>query len=140
MIKEAEDRHTQQLEQMEKEKNAPYLIIDGVVSSGNAKTISFFVKNLTENIAQDVAVFNVRIENPDGTVYWSEEKTYSTTYIDLKKDFKIEIKTPGISEQTQRILFDVELYDIFGEIHRYIAVGSFLKHKTWPVFVVRRQK
>ena len=139
VIKEAEDKHTRLLEQMEKEKNAPYLIIDNVVSSGNAKKISFAVKNLTDNIAQDVTVINARIENSDGTVCWAEDKTYSTPYVDSKKEFKIEIITCGVTDQTQRILFEVEMYDIFGEIHRYTAVGSFLKHKNLPTFVMKRK-
>lgn len=139
-IQQADDKHTQLLEQMEKEKNAPFLVLTDLVVSGHSIGIELSLRNLNNNIAQDVTVRNAKIVNSDGTVAWKDVESYSTAYIHCQKDFRFKILTPGITDPTQRIIFDVELYDIFGELHRYTAVGVFLENRSWPTFVMKKER
>ncbi len=140
VIKEENNKHTAILERMEKAKNQPFLVIDEVSGQENAKDLSFYVKNMSNNIAHNITFFNFCIIDNAGNVVKKMNKKANTDFLTCSSKYRINLANPPFSEKTHRICFDIQYYDMLGEKHELNAIGIFADTITVPKFTLLKGK
>lgn len=127
VIREKNDKHTEILERMEREKNAPYLVIDNITSYKNAGDITLSVRNVSENIAQKITVSEVHILDKENNIIWNKLDMDSVEYLCKDMSLIINLTNPEISDIMCRIEFAIKYYDKFNKIHICKAIGHFVE-------------
>lgn len=123
VIKEENDKHTALLERMEREKNNAHLMIRDAVSFKNAGNISLQLKNVSENMALNIILSDLSIEDEGGGVYWNSDQDYAVDYLKPMMGSRIDLKNPEIPSERCRVTFRINYRDVLGETHRCRAVG-----------------
>lgn len=139
IIKEENDKHTALLERMEREKNAPYLFIEDVVGHGNASDLTFSLKNISENIAKDITIFQFHIIDKNNNVRWSSKKEYHIPYLNHTHSEKIRLFNEGVVDEEERVCFCITYHDKFDNIYNCEVVGQFTNGVTIPHFVIEEK-
>lgn len=137
VIEEVNSKHTALLERMEREKNAPFIIISDVVGHGNASDLTFFVKNISENIAKEISISNFIVVNKEGTTRWKSDKIYQIPYLSYLSSEKIHLHNPAILDSAECICFCITFYDKFDEMHKCEVIGQFTDNVTIPHFKIK---
>ncbi len=123
VIKEENDKHTALLERMEREKNNAHLMIQDAVSFKNAGNISLQLKNVSENMALNIIISGLAIENREGRAFWNSDQEYAIDYLKPMTGMRMDLKNPEIPSEKYRFIFRITYRDVLGEAHRCRAVG-----------------
>lgn len=115
IIKTESDKHTKLLEDMEKQKNMPILYFGASVMSGNCCNLGLYIENISDNIATDIYISNIRILNEDGSEFWDNKKEQHIPHLKARRE--ITLKNPGLTNINQYFAFHLKYQDKFGEIH-----------------------
>lgn len=124
-ISEANDKHTALLEQMEREKNAPRFIFEECVVLGRASNLTFEIINVTDNISQDISLSNFSLINEAGEAYWNSEHLVKISYLGPLMKYKVELRTEGIKESNDQLIFTIKYSDIFDTKYEKKVLGYF---------------
>lgn len=138
-LNEANEKHTAQLEQMERDLNAPHIVIEDCVVIGTAYRLKFKIKNVSDNIAQDFCISDFTLIHSDGTSFWNSSEKYYEHYLGPSMIKKIELITPGITELDTILTFKISFIDIFGTKCERKAIGYFSDGIQNLRFIVQKQ-
>lgn len=127
---EANDRHTVLLEQMEREKNAPRFIFEECVVLGRASNLTFEIINVTDNIAQGISLSDFSLINEAGQAYWNNKHLVQISYLGPLMKHKIELRTDGIKDSKDQLVFSISYSDIFNTKYKKKVVGYFSDNAT----------
>lgn len=81
IIKEESDKRERLLEQREYEKNIPKFSVTPQGASGNCAHFNFAISNISENVANAVELYDIKILSPNGDIYWESKKSYPFSII-----------------------------------------------------------
>lgn len=136
VIKTESDKHTKLLEQMECQKNMPILHFGANSSNGKCSQLSMYIENISDNIATEIQISEIRIINEDGTEFWSNEKKQRIPHLKEKRD--LPLKNPCLTSINQIFIFQLSYQDKFGDLHRCIVEGKQMgKDISFPRFYVK---
>lgn len=137
IIEEKNHIHTTLLEKMEKEKNAPCLIIDNISWKQDAKTLDFDIKNVSENIAHNIRADDFLIIDENKGEKGKIEKTFEVRYLGFSASYHIRLLNLQIGNQTDHICFNIYYSDKFNEIHKCAVESYFEDIEKKPYFEMR---
>lgn len=140
IIQEANNAHATLLDKMEKDKNAPHIIVKAISAWGNASKLKIHVVNITENIAEKIHAYGFAIIDETGATLWREDKVINIDYLVNGRVFEIEFENPSITNTKHKIIFDINYKDKFGDEHSCKIVGYFGEKVGLPKFKVTELK
>lgn len=107
--------HSSRIEEMEKERYEPCFYINNFNSTGKLSNISFEIKNISDNIIQNVIVCDVHLINQESTI--GDDKFQKAV---LYKDnaLLIELKNKSIGTKDPVLNFKVQYNTVLGETHQ----------------------
>lgn len=136
VIKTESDKHTKILEQMENQKNMPILHFGASSANGQCGQLNLYIENISDNIATEILISEIKIINEDGTEYWSNEKTQRIAHLKERRD--LSLKNPSLTSINQIFSFQLSYQDKFGELHRCNVEGRQMgKDISFPRFFVK---
>lgn len=133
-IQQANDKHTQVLENMEKVKNAPHLAVHAIGSTGKTSNLRIQIVNTSENIAESLYAYGFAIIDETGVALWRDDGVVTLDYLISERTFTIGLENPGVESVEHQFVFDLMYNDKFGNKHSCKAVGSFEQGKGLPRF------
>ena len=136
VIKSESDKHTKLLEQMEIQKNMPIFHFGSNSMTGNCKQLSIYIENISDNIAREIHISEIKIFNEDGTEFWTNEKTQRIAHLEDK--YNISLQTPGLESIKQFFEFSFSFQDKFGILHNCNVIGKQMGDTiSFPRFFVK---
>jgi len=123
VIKTESNKHTALLEKMEKQKNMPVIYCKPEFSNGNASNLHISLMNLSDNIASNIVVNDIKIINRNGSIFWADDNEYKIDHLTNRSNSIIPLKNPGLQTTEQTFLLTIYLNDKFGEQHLYSVEG-----------------
>lgn len=136
IIKQESDKRTALLEQREHESNMPrFSVVANGSHGGNAQNLCIKISNVSENNAQELKFFNIKILNPEKEPQWVAEKTYSIDYLFANSTKGIDIFNPIISNGFE-LYMEMTCLDKYNEQHNYIIKGLMNTGQTFPALKI----
>lgn len=128
-IKMENDKHTHLLEKMEREKIYPFIVIKEVGCDGNFANIHFNLENVSDNIAGDIIITNIRIETQEGETIWDTKESYEYEYLKQNECQTITLKNNPFDPNKENIVFTLKYTDILAWEHTYTFKSLFKNNK-----------
>lgn len=136
VIKTESDKHTAILERMENQKNMPILYFGASSMGGKCGQLGFYVENISDNIATEIQLSEIKILNEDGTEFWSNGKEQRIAHLKDRRDFPL--KNPSLVSINQVFSFQLSYRDKFGELHQCKVEGRQMgKDISFPRFFIQ---
>lgn len=139
-IQDANSEHTRLLEEMERVKNAPRIIVSPNLAYGHGSNIHFSVKNIAENLAEKIYVSGFAIVDQTGRAVWRKDIVISIDHLTQNQDYRIALENPPIEDGQHRLVFDLKYCDMFGEEYECKVVGIFSEKSSLPKFRITELK
>lgn len=136
IIKIEADRRTELLEQREYEKNMPKFIATPTGRNGFTSNLRFSIRNISENLASEVELYDIKILKPNNEIFWHTEKTYKQSAISSNEEFRIELDNSSIREDGYTFSLEMQCIDKFNTKHKYMIKGFCEKVDTFPTFKI----
>lgn len=137
VIQKANDAHTALLEQMEREKNSPRIIVEAV-SSGRGGNIKLLINNISDNIAHSVVASGFSIIDETGNTVWSNAEEIKTEYLFRGRVWPIQLKNPQVKSKLDQFVFEIQYRDPFDSECTDKIIGTFIQNENHPTFKVTR--
>lgn len=141
MIREDNDKHTKQLENMEYQKNAPIIIVElkpGCKAMGLTDNVELKIKNISDNLAQNVVVSDVAITVNDKHI-WKDDKKHEYCYVIKDAVVTLALDNPSLKEG-QILSFKISYRDIFGNNYQHECTGNQKDLLTNGYFSIKRKQ
>ena len=136
IIKTESDKHTSLLEQMESQKNMPILYFGANSSTGKCGQLNFYIENISDNIAAEIQLSEIKIMNEDGSEFWSNGKPQRIAHLKNRRD--ISLNNPSLVNLQQVFSFQFSYQDKFGAVHQCNVVGRQMgKDISFPRFFIQ---
>lgn len=136
IIKEESDRRNALIEQREHDSNMPKFSAAYTLANGNIANLRFEIKNISENIANELAIYEIKILKPNNDVFWKSDKSYSFSSISSESSVKIELSNPAIYENGYIFSMEMCAKDKYNEQHTYMIRGICEKVNDFPKFKI----
>lgn len=136
VIKTESDKHTDLLERMENQKNMPILYFGVSSMGGKCGQLGLYIENISDNIATEIQMSEIKILNEDGSVFWSNGKEQRIAHLKERRD--LSLKNPCLISIKQFFSFKLSYQDKFGELHQCNVEGKQMGEDiSFPRFFVK---
>lgn len=139
-IKEANDKHTKLLEEMERKKNEPFIFVKSSVASGNASRLRLTIQNISDNLAEKLQASGFRIEDETGRIIWQDNDIICIEYLLSKTTWELQWENPQVTSNKHKFVFEIKYQDVFNNEYNCFAVGVFEDKISIPKFSVFMKK
>lgn len=130
LIKISNEKHMEFLETLEKEKFIPKFMISNVCTLGMASNISFSLINISDNLAQNISVYDFSIVDENGVLSWRSNDEKRKIYMNSSTpEFKITIDNPPLKNPTEQFVFYLRYEDILSNPYTYVATGRLIEQQ-----------
>ena len=136
LIKVEADKRAAILEEKEHEKNMPKFVATSRSCNGNCSNLHFYIKNISENTATEIIVFDIHISTGEGRQLWKSSRTYS--FASIPANSQDEVKLDNISIQDDGSIFSMQMRckDKYNELHQYSITGIYFIKNNFPRFTI----
>lgn len=136
IIKMEADKRTKLLEEKEYESNMPKFVANPNGSNSNTSNLNFTIRNISENLASEVIVYDVKVIKPNNEIFWNTDATYKHSAISSNSEYRIGLKNPPIQEDGYTFSMEMQCADKYNNIHKYIIKGTCEKAGSFPQFKI----
>lgn len=120
IIKVEADKKATLLEEQERIENMPRFFMRFQGASGFCGSLKFAVMNVSNNIAYNAEVYDIKIKSGTKTI-WESVDTYSSPAINPQKEIVIQTKSPSTNEKGEFVLFaNMSCKDKYNKKHEYV--------------------
>lgn len=120
IIKVEADKKAKLLEEQERIENMPRFFMRFQGASGFCGSLKFAIMNVSNNIAYNAEVYDIKIKCGTKTI-WESVDTYSSPAINPQKEIVIQTKSPATNEKGEFVLFaNMSCKDKHDEKHEYV--------------------
>lgn len=140
VIKEANERHTALLEQMEMVRNSPRFSIEAKSFNGLAGCLKISVKNVTDNIASDIVISELRIVDEKDIAKWKSDRRFQRACLDFHDEWLVDLQNNTFSSKNERLMFEVRYRDPFYKECVAEVTGIFAEGQSLPIFKIMNKK
>ncbi|MBE5936036.1 MAG: hypothetical protein E7262_09635 [Lachnospiraceae bacterium] len=117
------DKRVKLIEERELISNMPKFLVKMCGYSGKSSKINFEIENVTQNMASEVILYDIHIEDSSKTVIWKEGRNFTCSAIYYSKGFNVKLNNPEIKEDAV-ILMKMDACDKYDEVHTYEIKGK----------------
>ena len=140
IIKIESDRRTELLEQMEYERNIPKFSAFSNGTQGRKSHLKFNIQNISENIASEVKLYNIKIFSPNNDIIWKSNDDYQYPCIPSNGIYQVDLKNPGLEEEGCIFFLELQCTDKFNKLHKFEIKGLCQKGENYPAFKVTKSE
>lgn len=133
-IKDEADKRAALAEQMELIKNMPKFSCKSSLSNGRVSNLNMIITNISENVANDILVCNIRIVDDHENITWSTNSEFQVDALLGDKELKIKLDNPPLTEDGLIFRFSIKCKDKFNANHIYEAIGKCETAEKHPNF------
>ena len=120
IIKTEADEKSARAEEQERAENMPRFFMRFQGASGFCGSLKFAVMNVSNNIAYNVDVYDIKIKDGSKTI-WESNDTYSAPAVNPQKEIAIQTKSPAVNGGGEFTLFaTMSCMDKYDGSHEYI--------------------
>lgn len=120
IIKTEADKKAADIEEQQRIENMPKFYMRFLSASGFWGSLGFTINNVSNNIAYDIEVYDLRIKKDSNTI-WESDDTYHTPAINPQKQIEIRTKSKSVTEEKEVIMFaNMRCKDKYNVTHEYI--------------------
>ena len=120
IIKLDSDNKSALLEEKERLENMPKFYFHLRSESGYCGKLGLVIKNISNNIAYEIHIYDIRLKNGTETI-WESSDTYGSPAINPAKQIEFQLSSPSVSEKDELILLaNMSCKDKYDEKHEYI--------------------
>ena len=120
IIKVDADKKAALLEEQERLENMPKFHFRLQSASGYCGKLGLTINNISNNIAYEIYIYDIKLKNGARTV-WESDDTYGSPVINPQKHFEFHIKSPSVTEKDDIVLFaNMSCKDKFDVKHEYL--------------------
>lgn len=124
VIKKANDEHTEILRRMEIDKNAPVILLEYKASLANGHKLKFIVKNISENIATEVSIENIKLKSQTSKPIWEDKTCYSTKFLYINQEYEVKLENDPFPNSSYQLVMGISYRDKFQNIYKRKVIGS----------------
>lgn len=135
VIKEESDKREAMLMKMEHEKDMPKFTATAHLTHGNCSELSFYLENISENIATEVKLHGFTIQTLDGKTIWRAEKSFRIPSLPAYQKHDISLSNPGL-QRDRFLLGHMECKDKYNDTHCYELRGEYQTTNPYPVLTI----
>ena len=136
IIQEANDKHTALLEEMERVKNAPHIVVNSRFAYGGSSKLRIYICNTSNNLAENLTASEFMISDKQGTILWKRDCSLTIDYLVDEKTWEIDWENPAV-DNSSVFSFNLMFHDKFGLEHSYNAIGTMGSNGGLPKFKLR---
>jgi len=120
IIKAEADKKAALAEEQEHAENMPRFFLQLYGASGFCGKLKIAIMNVSNNIAYDINLYNVKLERGENTI-WEYKDTYGSPVINPQKHIEIQTQTPS-QNQRDDIIFSATMscLDKYNDKHEYV--------------------
>lgn len=140
IMKEESDKHTKKLELMEYQKNAPIIIVEqepGLGSMGITSEIKMTIKNLSDNLAQNITLTNYMIANSN-IIIWESDCENHYPYLHKDLSYTISLDNPSLNDG-DLLKFKICYYDVYDHCYMYECVVQKNNTNNNLIFCIKKK-
>lgn len=126
LIKQESDKRTELLEQREHESNMPRFRLRHVGSQGNIQKMQLEIENISENIANDIILYDVKILTDSKDILWDKKSSIHLDAIQANDKNSIYLGNPALTEDNCCFKMKMKCNDKYGDEHLY-KIWAFCK-------------
>lgn len=126
LIKQESDKRTELLEQREHESNMPRFRLRHVGSQGNIQKMQLEIENISENIANDIILYDVKILSDNKDILWDKKSSIHLDAIQANDKNSIYLGNPALTEDNCCFKMKMKCNDKYGDEHFY-KIWAFCK-------------
>lgn len=120
IIKKEADKKAADIEEQQRIENMPKFYIRLLSASGFCGSLEFTINNVSNNIAYDIEVYDLKMKKGSNTI-WESEDTYHSPAINPQKHIEIKTKSKSVTEEKEVIMFsNMRCKDKYNVTHEYI--------------------
>ena len=120
IIKTEADKKAELLEAQEKAENMPRFYLRLLGASGFCGKLRISIRNVSNNIAYDINLYDIRLEQGTNTI-WEYKDTYGSPAINPQKHIEIQTQTPSQTNKDELIFTaTMSCLNKFNEKHEYV--------------------
>lgn len=140
IIKQESDKRTELLEQRERESNMPRFRLRHIGSQGNIQKMQLEIENISENIANDLVLYNVKILSTNKEVLWDKKSAIHLDTLQANNKISIYLGNPALAEDNCCFKIKMKCNDKYGDEHLY-KIWAFCKTtSSTPHFQIEEMK
>ena len=120
IIKAEADKKAAILEEQERIENMPKFHMRNLGASGFCGSLRISINNVSNNIAYDVDVYDIKIKAGSKTI-WESQDTYASPVINPQKNIVLNLKSPASNEKGEVVLYaTMSCKDKYYQKHEYL--------------------
>lgn len=120
IIKMEADKKAAEIEKQQWVENMPKFYVRLKGANGFCGNLVFLIHNVSNNIAYDVEIYDLKIKKGSLTL-WESQDTYYSPVINPQKQIEVKTKSKAISEENEVVLFASMLCkDKYYDNHEYL--------------------
>lgn len=139
IIRKESDKRIALQEQREHDANMPKFRVRHQSSSGLHSNMRVSLENISDNVANEIIVYKIRVEKNDEKIWESPTGVHFDVVKPNSKEI-MDLRTPTIAEEGICIKFDMKCYDKYEEIHIYNCYAFCETRNTTPYFRIKEIK
>lgn len=136
IIKEEADKRTEILERREYNMRMPKFSVGTLGSNGACTNLVITIKNISENIATEISIFDIKILSPEGDVYWQDKSNRSLAAMPAGAEMKLQLNNPELKKSGYIFSFHLKCKDKFEGEHLYLVSGVYKAEYSFPIFKI----
>ena len=105
-------------------------------SNGLRTNLRFSIRNISENLASEVELYDIKVLKPNNEVFWTSDTNYKYLSLSSNEEIKIELKNPALQGDGYIFSLEMQCVDKFDKQHKYMIKGICEKIDTFPVFKI----
>lgn len=136
LIKIEADKHSELLEQREYNKNLPKFMLISRGSNRNLMKLHLELKNISENIANEIEIFLCKIYIQNSEIFWQSDERIKIPALSANTQQDITLNNPEVSSNEYTFLIEMRCNDKYNSMHNYIFKGKCINKEHFPTFSV----
>lgn len=124
IINEQNKQFNPKLKEIEMQRDMPRFAVQNIWQSGNYTNLTIVIKNISDNPATNVKVFNFTVYDIDGNdVCHSQNVIVKGSILEAQSTIEIDFINAALKDSNLNICFFIEYQDIFFNNHKTEVVG-----------------
>lgn len=129
IIKQESDKRIAMQEKREHDSNMPRFRVKFLHCSGNNSNMSVRVENISDNVANDILVYNICAVRNKNKI-WENPNTSEYEVIKANDEIKVELGNKEIREDKFSFQFNFKCNDKYGDEHKYHACALYENNRS----------
>ena len=137
IIKDETDKRTVLLEEKEREANMPRFFAKSRGCYGGCSRLKFDINNYSDNPANNIELFDIKILDIYNNEFWHSNKSYSKMGILAGGKVEFELDNPSVPKDDFVFIMSMSCEDKYCSRHNYRIEGVYKSSSSLPKLTIK---